>query len=224
MLTVSSGGSDTQAPNAPSNLAASAPSPTQVNLSWSASTDNVGVTGYEVYRNGALLTTVGAQTSYSDTTVAAGTSYSYQLKARDAAGNRSGFSNSASVTTPAGSTSLTFAAEADAYVEQANPSTTFGTGALLLTDNSPVRHSYLRFTVTGVSGSIQSAKLRLFASDGTSNGPQVFATSNSWSESGLTWANKPAASGSFSDDKGAISSGSWVEFSVTPLVLGNGTV
>ena len=61
-------GPDTQAPSVPQNLTANAPNPFQVNLSWNASTDNVGVTGYEVYRNGTLLTT-RTTTTFTDATV-----------------------------------------------------------------------------------------------------------------------------------------------------------
>src|SRR5918996_1826380 len=93
--------SDTQAPTTPGILTAAAVSSTRVDLSWGASTDNVGVTGYEIFRNGSLLQSVGAVTSYSDTTVSSSTTYSYQVRARDAAGNRSAFGNTATVTTPA---------------------------------------------------------------------------------------------------------------------------
>jgi parallel beta-helix repeat protein len=95
---------DTQAPTTPGTLSATAVSSSRVDLSWGASSDNVGVTGYEIFRNGSLLQSVGAVTSYSDTTVSPSTTYSYQVRARDAAGNRSGFSNTATATTPAGDT------------------------------------------------------------------------------------------------------------------------
>jgi calcineurin-like phosphoesterase family protein/fibronectin type III domain protein len=105
------GSSDQVAPSAPTNLRASASSPTTVNLTWNAATDNVGVAGYDVYRNGALLARAGSGTTYSDTTAAASTGYSYQVRARDQAGNTSGPSNTATVTTPAapsGSSSIAF--------------------------------------------------------------------------------------------------------------------
>ncbi|HEV2907182.1 MAG TPA: right-handed parallel beta-helix repeat-containing protein [Actinomycetota bacterium] len=91
---------DTKAPIAPVNLTATAAGSSRVDLSWQASSDNVGVTRYEIFRDGSLHTTVGAVTSYSDTTVSPSTTYSYQVRARDAVGNRSGFSNPATVTTP----------------------------------------------------------------------------------------------------------------------------
>jgi chitodextrinase len=98
---------DIQAPSAPGSLTALAASATQVNLSWTASTDNVGVTGYRVERClGASCTTfaqVGSSTTitYSDTTVAASSSYNYRVRATDAPGNLSAYSNIATVTTPA---------------------------------------------------------------------------------------------------------------------------
>ena len=91
---------DTQDPLPPSNLVATAVSGTRINLTWTAGSDNVGVTNYEIYRGGSLLTTVGNVTSYSDLTVINGTTYSYQLRAKDAAGHLSIFSNTATATTP----------------------------------------------------------------------------------------------------------------------------
>ena len=82
-------------------MIATASSPTRVDLTWTAGTDNVGVTNYEIYRDATLLTTVGAVTSYADSPASPSTTYAYQLKAVDAAGNHSGFSNSSSTTTPA---------------------------------------------------------------------------------------------------------------------------
>ena len=96
---------DTQPPTAPSNLTATATSGTQINLSWTASTDNVGVTGYLIERcqgagcsNWARILTVPG-TTYSDAGLLPNTSYSYQVKATDAAGNFSPYSNIATTTT-----------------------------------------------------------------------------------------------------------------------------
>src|SRR5439155_556663 len=67
---------DWVAPTVPGGVAASAPTPTQVNLTWNASTDNVGVTGYTVYRNGSQLATVNGSTlAYTDNSAAAMTTY-----------------------------------------------------------------------------------------------------------------------------------------------------
>ena len=100
------GGGDTQPPTAPSGLTASA-TVSVVNLSWTASTDNVGVTGYRVERcqgsGCSSFTQVGTATgtTFNDTGLSASTSYSYRLRATDAAGNLSGYSNTASATTSA---------------------------------------------------------------------------------------------------------------------------
>jgi len=89
---------DTTPPSVPAGLSATAVSSTQINLSWTASTDNVGVTGYDVFRNGAQVGTT-TTTSYQDTGLTAGTTYSYTVAAYDAAGNVSAQSTAASATT-----------------------------------------------------------------------------------------------------------------------------
>ena len=86
-------------PSAPSGLTATATSSSSVSLSWTASTDNVGVTGYNILRNGVQIGT-STTTSYTDNTVASNTPYTYTVTAYDAAGNVSTPSNSATVTTP----------------------------------------------------------------------------------------------------------------------------
>ncbi|HEX4777164.1 MAG TPA: metallophosphoesterase, partial [Acidimicrobiia bacterium] len=91
---------DTTAPGTPSGLAATTPSPTSVKLTWNAATDNTGVTGYDVFRDGTALTTVGAVTTYTDTTVAGGSTHQYMIRARDIAGNVSPFSAPVTATTP----------------------------------------------------------------------------------------------------------------------------
>jgi hypothetical protein len=90
--------SDTTAPTVPTGLTATAVSASQINLSWTASTDNVGVTGYTVFRGGSQIGTT-ASTSYQNTSLAASTTYSYTVAAQDAAGNQSAQSAPASATT-----------------------------------------------------------------------------------------------------------------------------
>ena len=89
---------DTTPPSVPANLTATSISSSQISLSWTASTDNVGVTGYKIYRNSSYLTSV-TTTSYSDIGLSAGSSYSHTVSAYDAAGNVSMQSSSVSVTT-----------------------------------------------------------------------------------------------------------------------------
>ncbi|MFX3633569.1 MAG: carbohydrate binding domain-containing protein [Candidatus Pristimantibacillus sp.] len=91
---------DGTAPSVPQNLAAVSVSVTSVNLSWSPSTDNVAVTGYEVYRDGVKVGT-STSTTYTDSGLASNTAYSYTVKAYDATANLSGASDALSVTTSA---------------------------------------------------------------------------------------------------------------------------
>ncbi|WP_051256485.1 DUF4082 domain-containing protein [Cystobacter fuscus] len=93
---------DTQAPSSPAGLVASAASSTTINLGWNASTDNVGIAAYDVFRNGVKIASTASLT-YADTGLTADTSYGYFVKARDAAGNLSAASNGVTATT--GSTS-----------------------------------------------------------------------------------------------------------------------
>ena len=100
-VTASPGG-DTQPPSAPTLVSATAANSTQVNLLWTASTDNVGVTGYQITRNGSVIGSVpGTALVWTDTSVSPGATYIYTVKAYDAAGNFSAASNSVQVTTPA---------------------------------------------------------------------------------------------------------------------------
>ncbi len=101
MVVSGGGGPDTSAPSVPGNLRSTGVTSSSVSLAWNASTDNVGVTGYNVYRGSTLVTTVSG-TSYTDTGRAADTSYSYTVRARDAAGNLSGTSNTVTARTSAG--------------------------------------------------------------------------------------------------------------------------
>src|SRR5262249_27064190 len=98
---------DTQDPSTPTGLTANAVSSSQINLSWTASTDNVGVDEYEIDRCQGIGCTSYAQigtsatTTFSSTGLSASTTYRYRVRAVDAAGNQSGNSSSATATTPA---------------------------------------------------------------------------------------------------------------------------
>ena len=101
-------GQDTQPPTAPTGLSATVVSASQINLAWTASTDNVGVTGYRVERclgggcSNFVQVSTPPSTSFNDTGLAASTSYSYRVRAADAAGNLSGYSSIQNATTQAG--------------------------------------------------------------------------------------------------------------------------
>src|SRR5205823_3988524 len=105
---------DTTPPTAPAGLTATTVSTTQINLAWTASTDNVGVTGYLVERcQGSGCTTFVQITSvttttFSNTGLTAGTSYSYRVRATDGAGNRSAYSNTATAVTQSTAPGIAF--------------------------------------------------------------------------------------------------------------------
>ncbi|MEO8774484.1 MAG: fibronectin type III domain-containing protein [Gelidibacter sp.] len=92
---------DTEAPNPPSNLSANGTTATATNLSWTGSTDNVGVTGYTILQNGTSIGTTNGATTFNVTGLTQNTSYAFTVTARDAAGNVSSVSNVTNVTTQA---------------------------------------------------------------------------------------------------------------------------
>jgi hypothetical protein len=202
-------------------------SATRVDLTWTAGSDANGVTANQIFRNGSLLTTVGAVTSFSDATTAPGTPYSYEVKAVDAAGNVSPASNTASVTTPAAGATLTFTATDDTYAQGDTPGTIYGSSTQVVVDNSPVRQMYLKFAVTGVGARpITSAKLRLHCVNGSPVGG-VFHRIDPllpWSESTLTWLTAPAIDSATVGALGSVAAGQTYDVPVTPLVTGDGTV
>jgi len=123
------GGGDTQAPSTPANLTASNIATTTVTLSWSASSDNVGVTGYDVYVNGNLLGNT-ANTSANITGLTPFTTYTAAVRAKDAAGNQSGAANTTFTTLSDGSTcvdsDITVTINLDNYPEETTWAITSG--------------------------------------------------------------------------------------------------
>ncbi|MGW0798529.1 carbohydrate binding domain-containing protein [Streptomyces sp. NPDC002692] len=109
------GGSDTQAPTAPTNLTSTGKTSSTVSLSWGASSDNVGVSGYDVYSGSNQVLSVSG-TSATVGGLSPSTAYTFTVKARDAAGNTSAASNSVSVTTSAGGGGTTGFKQAAPYL------------------------------------------------------------------------------------------------------------
>lgn len=105
---------DTTPPTAPSGLTSTGTTSSSVSLRWTAATDNVGVTGYEVLRNGSVVGTTSG-TTFTDTGLASGTAFTYTVRARDAAGNLGPASNSVQVSTqpPGPGDSITVVAAGD---------------------------------------------------------------------------------------------------------------
>ncbi|WP_246609811.1 fibronectin type III domain-containing protein [Nonomuraea rhizosphaerae] len=154
--TVTGGGGDTAAPSVPGNLRSTGVTSSSVSLAWNASTDNVGVTGYDVYRGSTLVTTATG-TTYTNTGLAASTSYTFTVRARDAAGNVSAAGNAVTVTTSAGN---------GAPGTPGNPNITGATNSSLslswgassgtVTGYRVYEGSTVRATVTGTSATIGS--------------------------------------------------------------------
>jgi chitodextrinase len=167
-----SSGADTTPPSAPANLAATASSSTQIGLAWTASTDNVGVTGYRIERcSGAsctafaqIGTTSGRTTSFSDSGLTASTAYRYRVRATDAAGLLSGYSNIASATTSSGADTTPPSAPAN-LAATASSSTQIGLAWTASTDNVGVTG----YRIERCSG----ASCTAFAQVGTTSGPNA---------------------------------------------------
>ncbi|GAA1400781.1 discoidin domain-containing protein [Catellatospora coxensis] len=117
---------DTQAPSAPGNLTVTGQTANSVSLSWQASTDNVGVTGYQVRQAGNVV--AGATgTSYTVTGLSPSTTYSFTVTAQDAAGNTSAPSNTATATTsaaPASNLARNKPTQASSYTQNYGPGNT----------------------------------------------------------------------------------------------------
>ena len=111
-------------------------------------------------------------------------------------------------------------------MSQASPTTTHPTGSQIynLASTTAATRGYVKFNVTGVTGTVTSAKLRLWVTDGTDNGGAWWQVANTWTEAAVTWANGPApTSGVLVGDPAATVAGSWLEINVTVRVTGNGT-
>ena len=118
-----------------------------------------------------------------------------------------------------------FDAVADASVLGSSPGSNVGGAVDLLADSSPVEESYLRFDVQGLGGSVQNAVLRLYATNGSSDGPAVYGAGNGWAENAITFGSgRPADTSGVVDDKAAVAKNAWVEYDVSSLVTGNGAV
>jgi ribosomal protein S28E/S33 len=118
--------------------------------------------------------------------------------------------------------SVTFVPAADTYVDAANPTINHGTSATLRLDSSPDVHAYLRFTISGFSGTITQVRLLLFANNSDSSGIRAWSIlDNTWGELTMTYSNAPAL-GAQITSLGSFASG-WVTLNVTSYIIGNGT-
>jgi hypothetical protein len=136
---------------------------------------------------------------------------------------------SAPTPTPAPSTGPTttkFTPTDDTQANSASPDTKYGSATTMRVDGSPQVVTYLKFSVSNVSGkTVKSAKLRVYVKDG-GGAPLTLQQvgSKSWTEGGLNWSNRPSVGGTIWGKKTSSSaSGTWVEFDLTKVVTANGT-
>jgi hypothetical protein len=125
----------------------------------------------------------------------------------------------------AADTTVTIATDADARVQQATPDQNSGRGSYLRTDGGtdPAVESYLHFTVSGLVGPVVSASLQLFTTtDGSAHGPSAYGTTNGWTETGITWNNRPGRTTGALDTPATAPPSTWVSFNVTSFVTGDG--
>jgi hypothetical protein len=136
---------DTQAPTTPDGLTATPVSSSQINLSWNTSTDNVGVTGYRIYRNNlAIATTAGI--TYQNTGLSENTPYTYAIGAYDAAGNGSPATAGVTATTPGTPDTLPPALSAGSPAGTLSAGTTQTTLSLTSSENAVCRYGIVANT------------------------------------------------------------------------------
>ncbi len=162
---------DTTSPTTPTNLSATGTTQTQTTLSWTASTDAVGVSGYRVFRNGTQIATT-ATPSYTATGLTASTTYSFTVSAYDAAGNVSTQSTAVSVTTASTTnTAPTANAGADQTITLPTSSVTLtGSG----TDSDGTISSYSWSKVSSLAGTITSTSSASTTITGLAQGTHTF--------------------------------------------------
>jgi hypothetical protein len=112
--------------------------------------------------------------------------------------------------------------EADTYAEQARADTVLGAERKLVADNLVRRVAFLRFEVPEPHGPVQRATLRLYALDGSTDGPALYLAPTDWGEAALTWAQAPRPTEPLLGDLGLVPHESWVEYDVTAIVKSGG--
>ena len=199
--------SDETAPSAPAGVDATVTG-ADVALTWTASTDDVEVAGYDVHRSTdagftpspatriAQVTGAGA----TDAGLAVGTWY-YRVVARDTSGNLSDPSAEAEAVVEPAAVTQSVAASADSYVHFFQKSTNFGTSQSITVGGDPEQTAYLRFPVPAAPAGqeLVAATLRMRttgnAGAGSVETQQVAVADNAWDETTVTWNTKPAITG-----------------------------
>jgi hypothetical protein len=156
-----------------------------------------------------------------------------QLTANTTAGTYSVSASVAGVATPAtfsltnaaatGPTTVTVTPVADGYVQSDLPSTNFGTSAVLKNNTTPDTRAYLKFDLSGISGTVTNATFRAFTQTSSGSGYELHqVTDNSWVEPGLTYSNRPAV-GTLVGSAVNFTANTWTSVDVSSVVKNPGT-
>src|SRR3990172_7670545 len=189
--------------------------------------DLEGPSTYRWLRNGAPISGATAQT-YPLVAADQGTLIVFQVTPVAATGASPGVAVASPAVGPVsaggGGSQVTFTPVADTFVHGGNPTTNYGAATTLQIDGSPTKIAYLRFNVTGLSGAVQSARLRLKVADTSTFGGTIYSIpNNSWGETTVTYKTRPVIDGPALDALGAVSAGNIVELDVTAAINGKWT-
>lgn len=195
---------DNEPPTIPANLRETGVTSNSVSLSWNASTDNVAVQSYRVYRDSTAITTI-TNTSYTDNNLTANTAYTYTVDAIDTSNNASAQSSPITVNTTTPSTQDTGTAKFqngnlpdssyngtnDAYIAQADPDNNQGNASDLLLDGdgngiaSLIRWEIANALPSGAIIDSASITVQVFNTSGASY--EIYALKHTWTDIQTTW-------------------------------------
>ncbi|MDD9266039.1 fibronectin type III domain-containing protein [Paenibacillus sp. GCM10023248] len=239
-VTTSAPPADTTAPSNVTNLTTSGLTQTGVTLNWTAATDNVAVTGYDIYNGPSLVTTV-IGTSYNVTGLTAGTQYTYTVKAKDAAGNVASGTSTTFTTTAAADTtppspvtglaagtptansvplSWTLSASGDVTAYEAAYS---ADGTNFTVFSGAINPSSTSTTVTGLSANT-AYTFRLVAIDGAGNRSTAMtttATTSGAAPSALVSDSFTRADGNLGGTITEVGNKTWIALAGTPTIASN---
>ena len=171
--------------------------------------------------DGAAYTGCSSPATYTSLSVG---SHTFDVRATDGANNTDPTPAHASWTVVE-SSGGTFLPVADTHLRQAAPTTNYGSVVELSTDagTGVEERALVKFTVSGASGSVSDAKLRVWVTNSTGNGPQVVPSDSGWNEGTVNWNTAPALLGTAVANAGSMPIGAWFEFDVTSAISGDGT-
>ncbi len=174
---------------------------------------------FECRLDTATFTTCTSPRDYTNLTTGP---HTFTVRATDPAGNTD--PTPATRTWTVDTTApLTFTPDKDATVREPQPTTNYGTTANLEADTSPSERALLSTTVTGApTGTVTTATLRLYATNGSGNGPRLQSSSSAWGENAVTWSTQPTP-GALVANVGAAPANGWTSYDVSSVVTGNGT-